>query len=66
MLIMKAVVDANLCRGTGLCENTCPEVFRLSDEGISQVKTDTVPPEAENKCRQAAEGCPTGAISIEQ
>ncbi|MDD5459114.1 MAG: ferredoxin [Phycisphaerae bacterium] len=63
---MKVFVDVNLCSGAGLCENTCPEVFRLNNDGFSEVKTDPVPPAAEDKCRQAAESCPAGAISIEQ
>jgi len=63
---MRAFVDADLCNGTGLCENTCPEVFRLTNEGISEVKIDPVPLKLEGKCKQAAESCPAGAISIQQ
>jgi ferredoxin len=62
---MKAKVDPELCSGTGLCEETCPEVFILSN-GLSTVKVDQVPPEAVDSCRAAAQDCPTQAISIEQ
>ncbi|MGA2916854.1 MAG: ferredoxin [Sedimentisphaerales bacterium] len=60
---MKAKVDSNLCTGTGLCEQNCPEVFELK-KGISTVKVNEVPPEVEQSCREAADGCPTEAISI--
>jgi ferredoxin len=62
---MRAKVDPELCSGTGLCEQTCPEVFELK-EGVSTIKLDEVPSEAEQSCREAAQGCPTEAISIEE
>ena len=63
--VMKAKVDSGLCSGTGLCEDTCPEVFELQS-GISTVKVDEVPADAEERCKQAMQGCPTEAISIEE
>ena len=62
---MKAKVDADACTGCGLCEETCPEVFELSDD-VAKVKVDVVPPEAQDSCREAAEDCPVEAISIEE
>ncbi len=63
---MKAKVDENVCIGCGLCEATCPEVFKLNDNDISEVIVDTVPPEAESRCREAAGSCPVQAISLEE
>ncbi|MFW6169782.1 MAG: ferredoxin [Planctomycetota bacterium] len=62
---MKAVVDQETCTGCGLCPDICPEVFELNDD-IACVTVDTVPPEAEDTCREAAESCPVEAISIEE
>jgi ferredoxin len=62
---MKANVNPDLCSATGLCQQTCPEVFELKN-GVSTVKVDKVPPGAEQSCRQAAGDCPTEAISIEE
>lgn len=61
---MRAIVDEDLCIGCGSCEAICPEVFELVDDA-SKVKTDPVPPEHQHACREAAEACPAGAISIE-
>jgi ferredoxin len=61
---MKAKVNPELCNGTGICEQTCPEVFVL-EKGLSTVKVDKVPPDAEQSCREAVENCPTEAITIE-
>jgi ferredoxin len=63
---MKAKVDENACIGCGLCEATCPDVFKMNDNDIAEVIVDPVPPEAQASCREAAEGCPADAISIEE
>jgi ferredoxin len=62
---MKAKVDRETCVGSEQCTQTCPEVFKM-EGGKSMVHTDPVPKEAEDKCREAAQGCPSGAISIEE
>lgn len=62
---MRACVDANTCIGCGLCEATCPAVFRL--QGLtSTVIADPVPPAEEDACRAARDGCPAGAISLSE
>lgn len=63
---MKAIVDKDTCTGCGLCEETCPEVFRLGDDDIAEVIVADVPPEAQDSAREAAEGCPVEAITIEE
>lgn len=60
---MKVKVDRNLCAGVGACESTCPEVFEVRD-GTSTVKVKEVPADAEQRCREAVEGCPMSAIAI--
>ncbi|MCL5408617.1 MAG: ferredoxin [Candidatus Omnitrophica bacterium] len=62
---MKTKVDENLCTGCGLCVDICPEVFEMG-ETVSVVKVDVVPPELEDKVREAAENCPVDAISVEK
>ncbi len=60
---MKAVVNDE-CIVCGLCEETCPEVFKMSDE-IAKVIADPVPEDAEDCAREAADDCPSEAIEIE-
>jgi len=62
---MKVTVDPSLCAASANCVSVCPQVFKLVGE-VSEVKVDVVPSEHESACRQAAEQCPTGAISIEE
>ena len=63
---MKAKVDEDICVSCGLCESICSEVFKMNDKDIAEVITDPVPSEAEDTCREAAEGCPVDAISLEE
>ncbi|MFW6159150.1 MAG: ferredoxin [Planctomycetota bacterium] len=62
---MRAEVDPDLCIACGLCEEACPEVFEVGDE-TAEVKVGEVPGELEDAVRDAAEDCPTDAISIEE
>jgi ferredoxin len=62
---MKVTVDADRCQGHARCWAICPEVFDLDDEGHALVAVDVVPPELEDKARQAANNCPERAITID-
>lgn len=62
---MKAKVDPELCIGCTLCVQTCPEVFRMEGEK-AVVYVDSIPRNAEIRCKQAADECPVTAILIEQ
>ena len=52
---MKARVNPNFCSGTGFCATTCPQVFELNDNGMSAVKVDQAPIDAQQSCKQAAD-----------
>ena len=61
---MKARVDKDTCIGSGNCEATCPNVFKVVD-GKSTVRRNPVPGEEESCVREAVDGCPVGAISAD-
>ena len=63
---MKVFVDTNICGSTGLCVDTCPDIFELNEDSIAIVKIDEVPIARQPDCREAADNCPTNAIIIEE
>ena len=53
---MKVWIDQDLCTGDGLCEEICPDVFTLLDDGLAYVvEGDKVFAEAKGN-PQGAEG----------
>jgi ferredoxin len=75
---MKVWIDQDLCTGDGLCEEICPSVFTLLDDGLAYVKQgDTVlnepggsaqmadvAPDLHDAVTEAAEECPGECIFI--
>ena len=76
---MKVWIDQDLCTGDGLCEEICPSVFTLLDDGLAYVKEGVdvksspggadgvavVPPGMEDAVTEASEECPGECIFIE-
>lgn len=52
------------CIGCGICIDTCPEVFHLNDEGLSEVQ-EQPKPENEDSAQDAADACPVSVIITE-
>ena len=63
---MKASIDRPNCISCEVCVETCPEVFRMADDGYAEVYVDPVPPEAEEKALTAEADCPASVISIDE
>jgi ferredoxin len=61
---MKVEVDADRCRGHGVCWSLCPEVFDLLDDGYAVVQVDEVPTELVPAVQDAVRQCPERAISV--
>ncbi len=62
---MKATLDRDGCISCGLCAATCPEVFRMADDGVAEVYQENVPAEAEETAIEAQDNCPVSVITVE-
>jgi len=58
----KVIVDESTCIGCGLCEQACPEVFELKDDGLAYVKADSCDI---HDLKEVASQCPVEAIKVE-
>lgn len=63
-MTLRIEIDRDRCMGSGNCEFWAPAVFRVADDGIAEVlDPDGAPAE---RVRSAADGCPTGAITVHE
>lgn len=64
---MKVRVDPAQCDGYGKCAKVAPMIFKLDEYGYAQLdEAVDVPPDLENKVREAAGVCPSAAVLIEE
>ena len=61
---MKICINKNDCIGCGLCADIAPEVFEV--DGGTAAYIGEITDENINSAAEAADGCPVGAISIEE
>lgn len=62
---MKAFVDKDVCIGCGACAGICPEVFDMDSDGLAVAIEGEISEDLQEGAREACEGCPVSAITIE-
>ena len=58
----KIIVDKEKCQGYGTCVSICPKVFKLDENGKSEVISQDCD---DCDCKRAIDSCPVQAISME-
>lgn len=64
----KIVVDSNTCIGCGFCFSSSDK-FEMNDEGkacAKDIELDNLDEEEKNNILEIKEGCPVGAIKVEE
>jgi ferredoxin len=60
---MKATIDRDGCIGCGACADTCPEVFRMTDDGLAEVYGE-VSDDNFYDTKEAEANCPVSVITV--
>lgn len=63
---LRPEIDESLCIGDGICVDICPEVFEMGDDQLAHVINENPSEELHERVKEAADACPTGAISIHE
>ncbi len=63
---MKVVINFDLCEANGVCENICPEVFKVDDDDMLQILIEEPGSELRSKLEDSIRLCPRQAISLEE
>jgi ferredoxin len=61
---MRIEVDFDACASTGTCVQVAPDLFRLGTDGFLYVLDEQPPPGLHAAAREAADMCPTAAITL--
>ena len=59
-----AKVNEDICICCGACAGMC-EIFEIGDKDVAEVVKNPIPKDLEDEAIDAADACPTGAITIE-
>jgi len=60
---MNAMVNQGACDGCGLCEEICPDIFRM-EKGKATIGVVQIPPDRVFSCYLTAQRCPVQAIVV--
>ena len=63
---MRIKVNYEMCASTGGCMQISPEVFEVRNDGYLYILQEEPGEELYAKVREAADLCPTAAISLEE
>ena len=64
-VVVKVTVNFDLCASTGACAQVAPEVFVVRNDGYLHILQEQPSPELYDVVQEAADLCPTGAITLE-
>jgi ferredoxin len=63
---MKVVVDFDICASTGACTQVAPDVFEIRKDGYLYILVEKPEGDVLVRAQEAADLCPTAAITIEE
>ena len=65
VISLKNLVSKELCIGCELCPSLAPELYRMDDDGKAVSIKEDISSEERVDAKEAADSCPTNAISVQ-
>ncbi|MBW2274641.1 MAG: ferredoxin [Deltaproteobacteria bacterium] len=62
---MKVVIDYDLCEANAVCQDNCPEVFRVEDDDTLTILIEEPSEDLRDSVKRAVDRCPRQAIRLE-
>ena len=62
---MKIIVDYDLCEANAVCQENCPEVFRVEDDDTLTILIEEPSEDLRESVNHAVDRCPRQAIRVE-
>lgn len=64
-LMLRVSTERSKCCGYGLCAQLGPQIYKLDENGLVYLDSDTFPLSLEEEVREGAAACPAEAIVVE-
>lgn len=64
-MVLRVTVERSKCCGYGLCAQLGPQVYKLDENGLVYIDSETFPMTLEEEVREGAACCPAEALAVE-
>ena len=61
---LKVDIAKGACCAYGVCNEICPEIYKLDEIGFVYVEDEMIPKELEAQAREGAMACPASVINL--
>lgn len=62
--VHKVYAELEHCCGYGLCNQVCPDIYKLNGDGTVYLASDTVPDELLDAAIEGADCCPAQVLKV--
>lgn len=64
-MVVRVNAERSKCCGYGLCAQLAPQIYKLDENGLVYLESDTFSLDLEEEAREGAAACPAEALVVE-
>lgn len=64
-MVVRVKAERSKCCGYGLCAQIAPQIYKLDENGLVYMESDTFSLDLEEEAREGAASCPAEALVVE-